>query len=167
MDGETEHGGELTLIINTSDGAIVRRIQPALPRAADPGAAAEDAVRCAAAVFGLPDFVFRPAVHSDGTKIREIGDAIVTVGEVAAVVQVKSRAKPSADVDRELRWLGKQIQQASGQARGTIRNLRDKTVTLVNERGRAIPIVARTKTWVPVVIIDHTQPPSGEKFDGR
>lgn len=152
----------LILEVETADGVYVRRVQPAstLPIGVEIGTAAEDATRSAAATFGLPDFVFRSAHRSLGSGTRELGDAIVVVGEAAAAVQVKARAAASGEDARERAWLHKRIVRAARQARGTIRMMRGAHATLVNERGRAVQIAGSSKAWVPVVIVDHPSPPN-------
>jgi hypothetical protein len=149
---------EFTVIVDTVGGVIVRRIQAAriLPEGVDHGPAAEDATRDAAAAWGMPDFVFKAVVLASGSGVRELGDAILTVGEVAAVVQVKARTAASGDQQRERAWLDKRIAKAARQAAGTVRRMKaEGQVALVNERGREIGFDAGKKVWVPVVIIDH------------
>ncbi|RKT09225.1 hypothetical protein BX285_6299 [Streptomyces sp. 1114.5] len=46
----------------------------------------------AAATWGLPDFVFVPALAQKVSGRRELGDRILIAGRRAAVVQVKSPA---------------------------------------------------------------------------
>ena len=41
--------------------------------------------------MGMPDFVLRPRVKELGSGTRELGDGVLVVGSIAAVVQVKSR----------------------------------------------------------------------------
>ncbi len=146
---------ELTLVIETAAGAIVRRVLPAraLPEEGSHGRSAEDATRSSAAIFGLPDFVFRARVRATGSGVRELGDAIITVGDVAAAVQVKARSAPSKDPERERAWLDRQIDKAARQASGTIRTLNSSSEILVNERRRRVPIDGRLKSWVAVVVV--------------
>lgn len=88
--------------------------------------------------------------------VREVGDAIITVGDVAAVVQVKARTAPSADTRRERSWLQSRIRKATRQAIGTMRRFNAAAgVPTVNLRGREITIEGRSKAWVPVVVLDH------------
>lgn len=148
----------LTLVVETADGTYFRTVQPAtiLPGEVEHGPAAEAATRNAAAAWGLPDFVFRPAVTSRGAGYREVGDAIVLVGRMGLSVQVKAREKPSTDVARERAWLDKKIKQATSQARGTIRALQAlDEVALTNERGRLVTFDPRAVTWLRVIVLDH------------
>lgn len=148
----------LVLEIETPDGIFLRPIMPAsrLPSDVDVGGAAEDATRGAAAFWGLPDFVFRSTVRTRGRSNRELGDAILVVGNRAASVQVKARQTPSGNDARERSWLDKKVRHGARQATGTIRSLTSMpTATLVNERGRAIPISPAGKTWLKVVVVDH------------
>jgi hypothetical protein len=120
------------------------------------GSAAETATKQAAMYWGLPDFVYRSVVRPRGRGVRELGDVIVCVSDVAAVVQVKARATVSADSQREASWLAKKIPQAIRQARGTLRSLAaEKTVELINERGNRVKLNCAAKSWVAVVLIDH------------
>jgi hypothetical protein len=161
-DDFVEEDGGLVLEVETLDGVFVRRILPAstLPTGVEIGPAAEDATRSAAAIFGLPDFVFRSARRATGSGTRELGDAIVAVGDVAAVIQVKARSAVSGQDARERAWLDKRIEKAARQARGTIRTMSAKAAMLCNERGRAVRIGGPSKSWVPVVIVDHPSPPN-------
>jgi hypothetical protein len=148
----------IILSIETPDGVFLRRIMPAslLPTNVEHGGAAEDATRDAAAFWGLPDFVFRSALRVRGSGIRELGDAIVVVGDRAASVQVKARQAPSKDESKERSWLDKKIREGARQAAGTIRALHATHATsLVNERGRTIAIEPAGKTWLGVVVVDH------------
>ncbi len=148
----------IVLSVETSDGVFLRPILPAslLPNDVERGGAAEDATRGAAAFWGLPDFVFRPTLRLRGSGSRELGDAIVVVGDRAACVQVKARKAPSDDEAKERSWLDKKIREAARQATGTIRVLTaGGTTSLVNERGRTVAIDAAEKTWLKVVVVDH------------
>ncbi|GAA2030955.1 hypothetical protein GCM10009839_33520 [Catenulispora yoronensis] len=106
--------------------------------------------------WGLPDFVFRAAVRSRGRGVRELGDVIVCVGDVAAVIQVKARAEVSDDSAREASWLASKIPKGMSQASGTLRALaRKEREVLVNERGNQVEVEYASKIWVPVVVVDH------------
>lgn len=151
---------EATLIlqVETPDGVFLRRIMPAsvLPTDVTQGDAAEDATRNAAAIWGLPDFVFRPSLKRHGSGTRELGDAILIVGDRAACIQVKARAVPSSDDARERSWLDKKIAQGTRQAAGTIRSMRhaERTV-LINQRGQSVSFRGCDKSWISVVVLDH------------
>ena len=160
-----QRGGapELTLEVETEDGVFLRLIRPATALASgrEVGAAAEEATRSAAAIYGLPDFLFHPTQRSLGSGTREVGDAIVVVGDVAAAVQVKAREAPTGREERERAWLDRRISKAARQAIGTIRTVTTVATMLMNERGRRIEIDGSAKSWVPVVVVDHPDPPSG------
>ncbi|WP_433789739.1 hypothetical protein [Actinoplanes sp. CA-252034] len=148
----------MTLLIETDDGILARRIQPARALSTDVevGPAAEDATRQAAATWGLPDFVFRSIQQASGSGVRELGDAILMAGDLAAVVQVKARTERGQNLQRERSWLDSRIVKAARQAVGTIRKLGTKpAITLINERDRGIEIRPAGKTWLSVVVIDH------------
>lgn len=135
----------------------MRRIRPAslLPPGVPRGSAAEAAARGAAAAWGLPDFVFAPAVRRRGAGVRELGDAILIAGERAACVQVKARSEATEDAARERAWLDKKIAEAARQATGTIRAMQSGRSRLVSARGRGITLDGRTKTWSSVIVLDH------------
>lgn len=146
------------LEVETAQGRFLRPIRPAsiLPSDVSPGPGAEEATRAAAAVFGLPDFVFRSASSRHGSGQREVGDSIIVTGDRAACVQVKHRAGWSGDPATESRWLDKKIVQGARQAAGTIRALmRRGTVDLVNERGRQVTLRAGDRSWLEVIVLDH------------
>lgn len=148
----------LILEVETPEGVFLRRIMPAslLPPDVAHGDAAEDATRNAAAFWGLPDFVFRSALRAHGSGSRELGDAILVVGDRAASVQVKARQALSSNDAKERLWLDKKIAEGARQAAGTIRNIRYAgRCNLVNERGRRVAIRGGEKTWIGVVLLDH------------
>ncbi|MEV6907099.1 hypothetical protein [Amycolatopsis sp. NPDC051071] len=156
-------GEPLTLVIETAAGTAIRRIPDAspLPEAATQGYAAEDAVRDAAATWGLPDFVFRPEQIRTGSGIRELGDGLLLVGDQAAVVQSKSRTDPSDKPDRELSWLDKNVRKGLDQGSGTVRRLKFAAAAMTNARGRTIQVAGEDYEWLTVVVIDHADPPHG------
>jgi hypothetical protein len=147
----------LTLVVETPTGTYLRPIRPAtvLPTGMGAGDGAEHATRSAAAYWGMPDFVFRPRQQSRGSASREIGDAILVVGGMAASVQVKAREAPSGNDRRERSWLDKRVAEASRQARGTIRRVKSAETVLINQRGKEVSINGPEKTWLPVVVLDH------------
>src|SRR5688572_27618025 len=91
--------GQLTLLIDTPRGAMVRVVPSASPLGTGMrhGDAAEAATHDAAAIWGLPDFVFLPSTAAVGSGTREVGDGVLIVGELGVVVQVKGREAPTAD----------------------------------------------------------------------
>lgn len=153
----------LTLVIETDDGIALRRVPDASPLAdgVEQGIAAEDAVQDAAALWGLPDFVYRPAVQARASGVREIGDGILIVGRLAVVIQVKCRVAFSSDPAKEQRWIEKMMRDAIRQAHGTIRSLRERPTELVNARGRRLLVDGKEYRWVSCVVIDHPDIPDG------
>jgi hypothetical protein len=109
---QTQSG--LTLLVETDRGIFARRVPSASPLSTGMrhGRAAEVATQDAAAVWGMPDFVYRPEMQRVGSGTRELGDAIVIVGDVGVVVQVKSRESPSRDAEKEARWIHKKVRRA-------------------------------------------------------
>ena len=149
---------------------MVRRVPPAspLPGEASQGYAAEVATHDAAAVWGMPDFVFRPKTETTGRKRRELGDGFIVVGDLGLVLQVKSRSLEamSDDRTREHAWVQKKAAKALRQAQGTIRRLSaNGTVELENLRGRSVPVDPTAHTWMSVVVIDHPRPPNASLPD--
>lgn len=151
----------LTLIVNTAEGAFERVIPHATPlRSHDQrGAAAETAVRDAAATWGLPDFVVTPSVERKGRGVREISDGLLVVGNRGVVVQVKARDSDPTRPKREEAWILKQISAAARQIDGTVRRLSAERTQMTNGRGRRIHIDGPAIAWVGVVIIEHPAPP--------
>jgi hypothetical protein len=152
----------MTVVGTTATGVYRRTITAARPlREGDVGAGAEKATRTSAAIWGLPDFVFRSVVTATGSGVRERGDALLVVGGLGAVVQVKARAVEPHDDAAERRWLNKVIAKAAKQAAGTVRSVRRGPCTLTNERGRDLLLDGPEIDWQPVVVVDHPSPPGG------
>ncbi len=105
--------------------------------------------------------MYLPTIRKVGSGTRELGDGILMVGDLAAVIQVKSRAARSPDPEKERRWIDKQMAAASRQADGTIRQLGRESAEFVNARGRTIEIDGKQLTWMVVVVIDHPDVPDG------
>jgi hypothetical protein len=155
--------GGLTLLVPTPGGTLVTRIPAASPlnEDADQGEAAEAATRDAVAVWGLPDFVYRPTMRKLGSGTRELGDAVIVVGDQALLVQVKRRAGALGSPDRERNWLTKKADEAYRQAKGTIRQLRLHSAAFVNARGRTLAIDGNALGWMSIVVLDHADVPEG------
>lgn len=156
-------GGKLTLVGRTESGQFTRVVPAAMPLRTDiePGTATEIAVHDAAALWGLPDFFFRPSVEHSGSKNRELGDGLLVVNDLGIVVQAKGRNVAPADPTREQAWIEKQIDAALGQARGTVRRLRRSPATLQNGRGRPVTIDGTAYKWVAAIVLEHPDPPEG------
>jgi hypothetical protein len=153
----------LTLVIDTGAGTAIRRIAGAspLPEGKTQGYAAEDAIRSAAATWGLPDFVFLPEQQRVGSGVRELGDGLLLVGEYAAVLQSKSRTDPTDRPNRERSWLRKNVTTGLSQGSGTVRRLKLTAAAMTNARGRTVPVDGTSFTWLTVVVVDHANPPRG------
>lgn len=121
--------------------------------------AAEVATHDAAAVWGLPDFVFRPKLASVGSGTRELGDGTLLVGDIGVAVQVKSREAPSADPAKERNWLSKKTADGLRQGNGTIRRLCLDAADLTNLRGVTVSVDGNSFRWLVVVVLDHDDPP--------
>ena len=154
-------GRPLTIVVDTPEGTFLRRINDATVLAPDlsHGTAAELATRSAVSAWGLPDFVYEPAIRQVGSGQRELGDGILIVGRRGVVVQVKSRQEPHNNTARERQWIRKQAGKAIQQGRGTIRQLRRAPAAMINARGRTIDINGNGYEWLTVAVIDHPHPP--------
>jgi hypothetical protein len=153
---------EMTVVGTTATGVYRRKITAARPlREGDVGSGAEEATRTSAAVWGLPDFVFRSVVTATGSGVRERGDALLVVGDLGAVVQVKARAVEPRDEAAERRWLDKVITKAGKQAAGTVRSVQREPCRLTNERGRTLLVDGPAVDWQLIVVVDHPLPPAG------
>lgn len=153
----------VTLMIDTPQGQIVRTIRAAtaVPREGNDGAAIEEATRSAASRWGLPDFVFEPAVQAKGAGVVEVGDGIILVGKHAVVPQVKSRNGQLGNTDRETSWLTKAIAKGLRQGAGTIRQLGRVPMQVTNARGNILALDGSSVHWLSVVVIDHDGVPDG------
>jgi hypothetical protein len=161
--------GLIAIEVETPTGTFLRTIRPAtlLPEGVDRGPVAEAATRGAAAFYGLPDFVFHPALERRGPGVREIGDALLVAGRNGAAVQVKARQAASEDPGRERAWLASRAAEGTRQATGTIRRLRyPRETRLESVRGNVVSIWGRGMSWVPVVVLDHPSPPEGLVIGG-
>jgi hypothetical protein len=159
----TADSPEMIIVVDTPNGVYVRRVAQAipLPEGIEPGFGAEEATHEAAAIWGLPDFVYRPILVRAGSSTRELGDRILLVGDKAVVIQVKSRQGSAGDQDREERWARTAIAKAVRQAKGTVRRLLASPVTLQNGRGREIEVAGADYRWLAVVVLDHNGLPDG------
>ncbi len=140
---------------------MARRIPSASPlrTGIEHGYAAEAATHDAAAIWGLPDFVYMPQQAALASGTRELGDGLLVVGELGLVVQVKSRESHIGDTDKERRWLEKKATGAIRQGNGTIRKLKECPRQLTNLRGRSVDIDGNAHRWIVVVVLDHDEPP--------
>jgi hypothetical protein len=163
-------GGEggLALVLETDAGTLCREIPPAMPLrlTTEQGKAAEGAAHSAAALWGMPDFVFKPKILPVGSGVRELGDGIVALGDLGLVLQVKSRENPGDKPEREEHWVAKHTAKALRQASGTIRSLTGMSHTLTNMRSREVEIDGGERRWISVVILDHERPPDHVTFPG-
>ncbi|OYP19185.1 hypothetical protein CFC35_35760 [Streptomyces sp. FBKL.4005] len=154
----------LTLIVETPNGLHLRRIPPALPLPAhlDHGTAAEQAAHMAAAIWGMPDFVFQQVEHAaKGSGTREQGDRFLLAGKRGAVVQVKARTiTPKPDALEE-KWIQKVAAKAMSQAKGSIRQLRLVPADMVSGRGRVMKVDGNDFEWIAVFLLDHPGVPEG------
>jgi hypothetical protein len=161
-DDDTAPPGYLTLLVETRAGIFVRHVPPASPlrQGVSQGHAAEQATQDAAAMWGMPDFVYRAELRKLESGSRELGDGIIIVGDLGIVIQVKSRVALSNDEDKERRWIEKQSTKALDQANGTIRQLKLQPAQVTNARGRTITVDGNTLRWLACAVIDHPKPPA-------
>jgi len=153
----------ITLIVDTEAGVLVREIPNASPLRDDiaRGVAAEEATHDAAALWGLPDFVYDAQIRRVGVGSREIGDCLLLVGGLGVVVQVKSRNVSTSDEEKERRWIEKKAAQGLDQANGTIRQLKRAPASMTNGRNRTVEIDGNAVRWLIAVVIDHPDVPAG------
>lgn len=154
--------GTYTLLRLDGDVVFGREIPEASPPepSVEVGIGVERASLEAAALLGLPDFVFRPKVVQKGSGVREVGDGTLVTGERGIALQVKAREGATNNTQREANWLVKKAAEGLRQAYGTIRStLNDSGLTLTNLRDRSVRLHGDTIDWVPVVILDHPNPP--------
>jgi hypothetical protein len=91
----------LRLRVETAGGVFIRSI-PKVRKLGlgDVGKEGEVLAKNSATEWGLPDFIYEPKVIDVGSGQREIGDALLIVGQLGACVQVKAREKNPADPDQ-------------------------------------------------------------------
>lgn len=157
--------GTLTYMTLRSGQVVGREIPDAqaLPPGQEYGTQVEHATRAAAGRWGLPDFVLSPKVVPKGNGRREIGDGTIVSGARGIALQVKARSAATQDTpERAKSWLLKNASAGLKQARGTIRSTFEaEDMTLDNLRGRPVRLTAKRVAWVPVVVLDHPNPPLG------
>lgn len=156
--------GDVQVLVDLGTRIGSRTVRAASPLRGDrsQGDAAEDAALDAAAAWGMPDYVFRPAIISTGSGTKQVGDLIVVAGRVGLMMQVKSRVDPSQDAAKEERWVRKRVAHAVDQANGSLRTIQRLSTRHENLRGRALEIAyASVERWITVVIVDHARPPIG------
>jgi hypothetical protein len=160
---ESDRRADLTLLVETPRGVMARLVPSASPLRSDVrhGDAAEAATHDAAAVWGLPDFVYLPEIRRVGSGTRELGDGFIIVGDLGIVIQVKGREVPSSDPERERSWLLKNADEALSQGSGTLRQLERGAVVLTDLRGREVEIDPSRYRWLVVAVLDHPDPPEG------
>ncbi len=157
--------GTLTYVrLNDDDRVVAREIAPAAELLGDSvdGIAVEEAVRASAGRWGLPDLVLHPKVLRKGKGVRELGDGTILAGHRGIALQVKSRQVLQDPPDKAERWLLKNAADGLRQARGTIRStLSNPDVEVTSLRGRPVALAGSRVTWLPVVVLDHPNPPLG------
>lgn len=154
---------EITLMIETDEGIIRRTVMPALPLPpeVERGVAAEQAIRFAAALWGMPDFIFDPAHEASGSGVREVGDGILVTSGTAVMIQSKSRQQSGDAPEKEANWLAKNISKGLRQGAGSIRFLSTRLVPMRNRRRRTVTLDGTKFAWVSVVLVDHDDVPDG------
>ena len=159
-----EPDGAIQVLVDLGDRVGSRTVRAAAPLRLDrpQGDAAEDASLGAAAAWGMPDYVFRPAIVRTGSGPKQVGDLIVVAGGIGLMLQVKSRVEPTTDAAKEERWVRKQATKAVHQANGSLRLLQRLAPSHTHLRERELEIrYEAVERWVTVVIIDHARPSLG------
>ncbi len=136
----------------TYSGAVMAPHRPSESRGKD----AEKRAREIAALFGVPDFVYKPLLERKGSAHREISDGMVICGEDGLIMQVKARQTPRQDTPaRAEQWIRKVAKAGRRQAEGTRRRLaQSSAVTFTSLRGYTRTLHA-VNGWPAVVVIDH------------
>jgi hypothetical protein len=105
----------------------------------------------------LEEFVFsRNKFSPPKSSELELADAVVMLGDVLIIYQIKERSLDEAgDTEAERRWFdSKVLGKATKQVRDTLRYLRSYSEILVpNERGRVFNLAARSYTKILKVIV--------------
>lgn len=141
----------------------------------------EEDVRQIAARLGVADFVFTVPLVVEGSRTREVGDALLIANGLGAVIQVKSR-DPEAAGNAE-NWIRKHAERAARQGSGS-------AAEIVRRREAGVPLVAfpvkaadlppeqraatalaldhAAREWPTIVVIDHPDavgvvPPVGNR----
>lgn len=117
-----------------------------------------------AAVLGVPDFVYHPALEHTGKKNREVSDGLLICGDDGVILQVESRLPASAesdDAEAAQRWIRKNAEDGRKQADGTRRRLgRSDPIEFESVRGYRRRLTG-VEDWPGVVIVDHPATPEG------
>lgn len=157
-----DDGTLVYLRLSRGGDVIGREIAPALDLldASRNGTAVEEATRAAAGRWGLRDLVLSPKVFAKGSGIRELGDGTILAGSRGISLQVKARGVIGDTPEKATKWMLKNAVHGLRQARGTIRTaLLNPAVELTNLRDRTVTIRGNLVRWIPVVVIDHPNPP--------
>ena len=93
----------------------------------------EEDVRQIAARLGVADFVFTVPLVEEGSRAREVGDALLIANGRGAVIQVKSR-DPEATGNAE-NWIKKHAERAARQGSGSV-------AEIVRRQEAGAPLVA-------------------------
>ena len=143
--------GDLMLLVDAGQGVFVRRVPQALPLppSLEPGKGAENATHAAAAIYGLPDFIFKPALRKVGKGVRELGDGILLVDRDAVVIQVKNRSDTTGDPEKEAQWIKKVLSKQCVRPTAAYDNC------AVNPRHSSMVVVERLRSMVRTSIGSH------------
>lgn len=125
----------------------------------------EARVTASTALGTQPDFTYSAHEISKGAATREIGDALVLLGQSVVVLSVKAR-DPEAGKDdtpeKARSWLDKRIRDASSQIEGVVRTLRQAdpgSITLTSERGRSLPWdPSLVEEYLGVIVVNYSPP---------
>ncbi|MEX0664734.1 MAG: hypothetical protein WD598_08185 [Acidimicrobiia bacterium] len=125
-------------------------------------------LREVAAHHGVADFVFRSVNVSKGKAKREVGDFLLWVGDVVAIISSKSREPAAAareTQERRRKWFNKQITDAYDEIIGVARTLKSAaagTIVLESERGVRVPWDPGAITDYVGVVLVHAAPPEDD-----
>jgi len=141
----------------------------------------EEDVRQIAARLGVADFVFTVPLVEEGSRTREVGDALLIANGLGAVIQVKSRDREATGNAEN--WIKKHAERAARQGSGSVAEImrrQEAGAPLVAFPVRAtdLPPAQRAATglaldqdvrkWPTIVVIDHPSavgvvPPVGNR----
>ena len=118
------------------------------------GVQSEDEVQRAVESAFSPFFVFR-APHKEDNK--EVTDVFVPWDDVGLIIQVKSQAVASGDVQESvsLDWAKKNLAKAGRQVAGAVRAIRERRVPYIENPFRGRTPVPREIKWLYGIVILH------------
>lgn len=107
---------------------------------------------------------FTPTAGSE----LELADHVVLLDQTALIFQLKERADPTEDPDQERKWFeSKVVKKGTKQIRDTLRYLREHSVVVRNDRGRAVNLTDRMNGGLSVLSLVVFDPASTLPLERR